>query len=156
MKVFSWFIRVVESPLFHHFDVMFMFHYYCRKAFKIEFSSILVKIHFHLWYTKSMLSHTVNVFFFRWGKISRKCWQDLLHGITFHDITSISLMKSCGFYLHAGEIFMKQAISPIMRELLPCENFHVYSIKPFLYGNYSLYLNSRCSPWYYHSWKAPR
>ena len=49
--------------------------------------------------------------YFRWGKISRKRWQDLSRGGNFHDITHISLIKSYGFYFHMGEIFAKNAIS---------------------------------------------
>ena len=37
-----------EFLLFHHFDVMLTFHFYHRKTLKIEFSSFLVEIHFHI------------------------------------------------------------------------------------------------------------
>ena len=49
--------------------------------------------------------------YFRWGKISRKCWLDLSRGGNFHDISPISLIKSYGFYFPVGEIFAKKAIS---------------------------------------------
>ena len=66
--------------------------------------------------------------YFRWGKISRKCWQDISRGGNFHDISPISLIKSYGFYFRAGEIFAKKVISRKTRILPPRENFHVYSI----------------------------
>ena len=62
-----------------------------------------------------------------WGKISRKCWQDLSRGGNFHDISPISLIKPYGFYFPAGEIFAKYAKSRKARKLPPRENFHVYS-----------------------------
>ena len=43
--------------------------------------------------------------YFRLGKISRKCWQDLSRGGNFHDISPIFFIKSYGFYFPAGEIF---------------------------------------------------
>ena len=64
---------------------------------------------------------------FRWGKISRKCWQDLSRGVNFHNVSSISLIKSYGFYFPVGEIFVKKTISRKMPKLPPCQNFHVYS-----------------------------
>ena len=65
--------------------------------------------------------------YFHWGKISRKCWQDLSRGGNFHDISPISFIKSYGFNFPAGEIFAKNAISQKTRKLPPRENFHVYS-----------------------------
>ena len=32
--------------------------------------------------------------YFRWGKISRKCWQDISRGGNFHDTTPISFIKA--------------------------------------------------------------
>ena len=43
--------------------------------------------------------------YFRWGKISQKCWQDLSRGGDFHDISPIYLVNSYGFYFPTGEIF---------------------------------------------------
>ena len=65
--------------------------------------------------------------YFRWGKISRKCSQDLSRGGNFHDISPIFSIKSSGFYFPEGEIFAKKVISQKTRKLPPCENFHVYS-----------------------------
>ena len=42
--------------------------------------------------------------FFRWGKISWKCHQDISRGGNFHETASISL-KSYWFYFRAGIIF---------------------------------------------------
>ena len=67
--------------------------------------------------------------YFRRGKISRKYWQDRSRGGNFHDISSISFIKSYGFYFPAGEIFAKKVISRKTRKLPPRENFHVYSIQ---------------------------
>ena len=56
-------------------------------------------------------------------------------GKTFHVgviftifILPFSLIKSYGFYFHAGEIFAKKAILRKTQKLPPCENFNVYSI----------------------------
>ena len=51
--------------------------------------------------------------YFRWGKISRKCWQDISHGGNFHDTTCtpISFIKVYGFYFHVGVICAKKAKS---------------------------------------------
>ena len=65
--------------------------------------------------------------YFRWGKISQKCWQDLSHGSNFHDTTHIFFIKSytCRFYFCPQEIFAEKSIS---RKLSQRENSHVYSI----------------------------
>ena len=46
--------------------------------------------------------------YFHWGKISRKCWQDISRGGNFHDTTSISFIKAYGFYFCVGVIFVKK------------------------------------------------
>ena len=66
--------------------------------------------------------------YFRWGKISRKCWQDISHGGNFHDTTPISFIKAYGFYFRVGVILAKKTKSQKTRKLPPRENFHVYSI----------------------------
>ena len=66
--------------------------------------------------------------YFRWGKISRKCLQDLLRGGNFHDTAHFFFIESFGFYFRAGEIFAKKSISRKTRKLPTRENFHVYSI----------------------------
>ena len=43
--------------------------------------------------------------FFRWGKISRKFWQDISCGDNFHDKIPISFIKAYGFYFHMEVIF---------------------------------------------------
>ena len=43
--------------------------------------------------------------YFRWGKISRKCWQNISRGGYFHDTTPISFIKVYGFYFRVGVIF---------------------------------------------------
>ena len=47
--------------------------------------------------------------YFCWGKISRKCWQDISRGGNFHDTTPITFIKVYKFYFRVGK------------------NFHVYS-----------------------------
>ena len=70
--------------------------------------------------------------YFRWGKISRNCWQvDFSRGGNFHDVSPISLIKSYGFYFPAGEIFANKTISRKTQKLPPCENFCVYSNRKF-------------------------
>ena len=53
---------------------------------------------------------TVNGYF-RWRKISQKCWQDFSRGGNFQDTTPISFIKSYGFYFCVAEIFPKKTIS---------------------------------------------
>ena len=66
--------------------------------------------------------------YFRWGKISRKCWQYISRGGNFHDTTPFSFIKSYGFYFRVGVIFAKKTKAQKSRKLPPRENFHVYSI----------------------------
>ena len=66
--------------------------------------------------------------YFRWGKISRKCWQDLLRGGYFHNTTPMSFIKAFGLYICVGVIFVKKTKTRKTRKLPPRENFHVYSI----------------------------
>ena len=72
--------------------------------------------------------------YFRWGKISRKCWQDISRGGNFHDAAPICFIKAFGFYFRTGVIFAKKTKARKTRILTPRENFHVYSI---LYCNMS-------------------
>ena len=65
--------------------------------------------------------------YFRWGKISRKCWQDISRGGNFHETTPFSFINSYGFYLRVGVIFAKKTKAQKTRKLPPCENFQVYS-----------------------------
>ena len=65
--------------------------------------------------------------YFRWGKISRKCWQDISRGGNFHDTTPISFIKAYGFYFRVGVIFAKKTKARKTRKLPPRENFHVNS-----------------------------
>ena len=65
--------------------------------------------------------------YFRWGKISQKCWQDVSRGGNFHDSTTISVIKAYGFYFRLGVIFVKKTKARKMRKLSPRENFNVYS-----------------------------
>ena len=67
--------------------------------------------------------------YFRWGKISRKCWQDISRGGNFHDTTHISFIKAGGFYFRVGVIFAMKTKARNTQKLPPRENFHVYSIK---------------------------
>ena len=66
--------------------------------------------------------------YFRWGKISRKYWQDVSRGGNFHDFTPSSFIKPYVFYFRVGVIFAKKTKSRKTRKLPPRENFHVYSI----------------------------
>ena len=66
--------------------------------------------------------------YFGWGKISRKCWQDISRGGNFHDTTPISFIKAYEFYFRVGLIFAKKTKARKTRKLPPHENFNVYSI----------------------------
>ena len=61
--------------------------------------------------------------YFRWGKISRKCWQDISHGGNFHDTTPISFIKVYGFYFRVGVIFAKKAKARKTRKITPTRKF---------------------------------
>ena len=66
--------------------------------------------------------------YFRWGKISRKCWQDISRVGNSHDSTPISLIKAYGFYFRMGVIFTKKTKTRKTQKLPLRDNFHVYSI----------------------------
>ena len=65
--------------------------------------------------------------YFRWGKISQKCWQGLLCGGNFQDYTPNSLIKSYGFYFREGEIFMMKATSQ-KRENYPHAKISTFTV----------------------------
>ena len=66
--------------------------------------------------------------YFRWGKISRKCWQDFSRGGNFHDSTHISLIKSYGFYFRVGEIFANKAISRKSQKITHTRKFPTFTV----------------------------
>ena len=65
--------------------------------------------------------------YFRWGKISRKRWQDISRGGNFHDISHISFLQAYGVFFRVGVIFAKRTKTQKTRKLPPPKNFHVYS-----------------------------
>ena len=67
--------------------------------------------------------------YFRWGKISRKRWQDISRRGNFHHTTSISFITAYGFYFRMGVIFVKKTKVLKTQKLPPRENFHIYSIQ---------------------------
>ena len=71
--------------------------------------------------------------YFRWRKISRKCWQDTSRGGNFHDTNPFSFIKGYGFYFRVGVIFAEKANTRKTRKLPPRENVHVYSTSIVLY-----------------------
>ena len=69
--------------------------------------------------------------YFRWGEISRKCWQGISRGGNFHDTAPISFIKAYGFYgfnIPVGVIFAKKTKPRKKQKLLPPKNVHVYII----------------------------
>ena len=46
--------------------------------------------------------------YFRWGKISRKCLQDISRGGNFHETTPISFIKANGLYFRVRLVFVKK------------------------------------------------
>ena len=46
--------------------------------------------------------------YFSWGKISRKCWQDISRRGNFHDITPVSFLQAYGFNFRMGVNFAKK------------------------------------------------
>ena len=62
--------------------------------------------------------------YFHWGKISRKCWQDLSRGGNFHDTAPFFFIESFGFnFREEVDIAKNEKITL----LPPRENFHVNS-----------------------------
>ena len=61
--------------------------------------------------------------YFRWGKISRKCWRDISRGGNFHDTTNIYFIKAYGFYFRVGVIFAKKTKARKTRKLPPTRKF---------------------------------
>ena len=61
--------------------------------------------------------------YFRWGKISRKCWQDISRGGNFHDTTHISFIKAGGFYFRVGVIFAMKNKSAKNAKITPSRKF---------------------------------
>ena len=82
--------------------------------------------------------------YFRWGKISRKCWRDISRGGNFHDTTNISFIKAYGFYFRVGVIFAKKTKARKTRKLPPRENYHVYSIEHIFSDILYLLIIMRC------------
>ena len=46
--------------------------------------------------------------YFRWGKFSRKCLQDISRGGNFHNSPPISFIKAYGFYFRVGGKFHEE------------------------------------------------
>ena len=72
-------------------------------------------VHLETWLTEQ--GRNCKLGYFRWGKISRQCWQDLSRWGNFHDCAPISIIKSYGFNFRAGEIFAEKEISRKTRKL---------------------------------------
>ena len=79
----------------------------------------------------SIISNYCKRGYFHWGKISRKCSQDISCGGKFHDSAPISFIKAYWFYFRVGVIFAKNTKMQITRKLPSRENFHVYSTLKF-------------------------
>ena len=61
--------------------------------------------------------------YFRWGKISRKCWQDISRGGNFHDTAPISFIKAYGYNFRVGVIFAKKTKARKTRKITPTRKF---------------------------------
>ena len=77
--------------------------------------------------------------YFRWGKISRKCWQDISRGGNFHDTTRISFIKIYGFYFRVGVIFAKKAKRE-KREKYPHAKITTFTVIARVYFSLCLFL----------------
>ena len=65
--------------------------------------------------------------YFRWGKTSRKCWQDISRAGNFNEFTHISFIKAYEFYFRVVVIFPTNTKARKTRKIPLRENFHVYS-----------------------------
>ena len=61
--------------------------------------------------------------YFRWGKISRKCWQDISHRGNLHETTPISFINAYGFYFRLGVIFCEEDKSAKHLKITPTQKF---------------------------------
>ena len=68
-------------------------------------------------YSETCPNRYCNCGYFRWGRISWKCWQDLSCGDNFHNISLINLLNLMGFIFPDGN-FTKKVISQ-----KKCENY---------------------------------
>ena len=71
--------------------------------------------------------------YFRWGKISRKCLQDISRGGNFRDTAHISFIKAYGFNFRVGGNFREEDKSAKKRENYPhskISTFTVYACLP--------------------------
>ena len=64
--------------------------------------------------------------YFRWGKMSGHCWQDIARGLIFNILTPISVIKKIGFYFARGVISAKKP-KRLNAIITPRDHFHVYS-----------------------------
>ena len=72
--------------------------------------------------------------YFRWGKISRKCWQDISRGGNFHETTPISFINAYGFYFRVGVIFAKKTKARKTRKL-PHAKISTFTVQYTLTSN---------------------
>ena len=56
----------------------------------------------------------------------QKFWQDISLGVSFHDSTPISLIKSYGIYFHAGKFLQR------LQYFEEGENYHQIKISTFI------------------------
>ena len=61
--------------------------------------------------------------YFRWGKISWKCWQDISRGGNFHDTAPFSFIKSYGFYFSRGGNFREEDQNAKIAKITPTRKF---------------------------------
>ena len=61
--------------------------------------------------------------YFRWGKISRKCWQDISRGGNFHETTPFSFINSYGFLFSRGGNFREEDKSAKNAKITPTRKF---------------------------------
>ena len=130
--VFIWMISQYRRCLFVCLIIQWFF-FHC-----LTISKLRRRWHMYSWITSNTSKWYICMYiwdiciyckrgYFRWGKISRKCWQDISRGGNFHDTTPISFIKVYGFYFRVGVIFAKKTKARKTRKLPPRENFHVYS-----------------------------
>ena len=61
--------------------------------------------------------------YFRWGKISRKCWPDISRGDNFYDSTPISFINAYGFFFRVGVVFAKKTKARKNAKITPMRKF---------------------------------
>ena len=89
--------------------------------------------------------------YFRWGKISRKCWQDLSRGGNIHDTAPISFIKAYGFFFRVG-LFSRKRQKREKRENYPHAKISTFTVCLLQHWYLCLQLQYTCRTVYFRNY----